>query len=190
MSKKFPEKFQLPIGEASSKKENLAAILTALGDKVRTGGELMVSAQKAGLSDSEAALLIMMLTNAGTIAPARADYDKVDRSPSRRINEAVMELALADDTHRFLASPVIGSALASTFIDRILAADAVRLANATDREIAGAAFDRLASVGRSFRREDEKNALSKDATIEEIAKLVKDFREVRFPRWKAVGIVS
>ena len=190
MSRKLPEKFQLPIGEATPKKEGLGAIMSALGGEVRTGGELIASAQKVGLSDADAALLMMMLINAGTIAPARADYDKVDRSPSRRINQAVMELTLAGDTHRFLASPVIGSAIGATFIDRVLAADAVRLANATDREIAGAAVDRLASVGRNFRREDEKNALSKDATIEEVAKLVKDFRDVRLPRWNALGIVS
>jgi SAM-dependent methyltransferase len=190
MTKTVPKKFQLPIGEAAPKKESLAAILSAFESGVCTGGELLSSAQKAGLSDAETALLTMMLISAGSIAPARADHDKVDRSPSDRINQAVMELTLTADTHRFLASPVIGSALGTTFIDRILAPDVVRLGNATDCEIAGAAFNRLASVGRSFRREEGDNSLPTDANIEEIAKLVREFRDVRFPRWSELGIVS
>ncbi len=126
MTKNVPETFQLPIGEATPKKENLAAIMSALDDEVRTGGELIDFGKKEGMSDAEVVLLMLMLINAGTIAPARADYDNVDRAPSHRINQAVMELSLASDTHRFLASPVIGSALGTTFIDRILAADTVK----------------------------------------------------------------
>jgi hypothetical protein len=190
MSSNVPKKFQLPIGEATPRKDSLEAIMGTLGGDVRTGGELMEAVQKVGLSDAEAALLLMMLINTGTIAPARPDYGKVDRAPSRRINQAVMELTLAADTHRFLASPVIGSALGATLMDRILAADTVRLASAADGEIASAAFDRLAAAGRSFRREEENPALSKAASIDEIAKLVKDFRDVRLPRWSALGIVS
>jgi hypothetical protein len=190
MATTFPGKFQLPIGEATPKKENLEAIMNALDSEIRTGGELINFAGKMGIPDAEVVLLMLMLINAGIVSPARPDSDRVDRAPSRRLNQAVMELTLVADTHRYLASPVIGSALGTTFIDRILAADTIKSADATDGEIAAAAFDRLASVGRSFRRENENSALSRDATIEEIAKLARDFRDTRLPRWRALGIIA
>jgi len=98
-----------------------------------------------------------------------------------------MELTLSSDSHRFLACPVLGSAVGVPFVDRIVAPDAAK-PKVSDNDVAGLAFDRLASAGQSFRREGK--ALPKtEPNIKEIAKVVKDFREVRLPRWQALGAI-
>jgi SAM-dependent methyltransferase len=188
MAKELPEKFQLPIGEITPKKETIAAVFEALGDKVRKGGELIAAGEKAGLRDADVILLVILMLNSSAITPARPDHDKVDRAASQRLNNVVMELTLAADTHRFLASPVLGSAIGVPFFDRIVAPDAVRSPKASDVEIAGQAFDRLASAGQSFRR-DGKSLAKDDANLKEIAKVVNDFREIRLPRMRTLGVV-
>ena len=111
MNKEFPEKFQLPIGELAPKKETYSALLAAVSGKVCTGGELLATAEKAGLREPDTMLLLLLLVNAGVIQPARPDHAKVDRSASHRLNGLIMETTASADTHRFFASPVLGSSL-------------------------------------------------------------------------------
>jgi hypothetical protein len=155
---------------------------------VKKGGDLVAACEKAGLRDADVILLVLLLINGGAIAPTRPDHDTMDRSSSHRLNELVMELTLAADTHRFLACPVLGSAIGVPFVDRIVGPDAAKSPKASDNEVAGLAFDRLASAGQSFRR-DGKALAKNDENIKEIAKVVKDFREVRLPRWQALGAI-
>jgi SAM-dependent methyltransferase len=188
MNKDFPEKFQLPIGELAPKKETYTALLAAVSGKVCTGGELLATAEKAGLREPDTMLLLLLLVNAGVIQPARPDHATVDRSASHRLNGLIMETTASADTHRFFASPVLGSSLAAPFIDRIVGPDIIKQPFARDGDLARSAFDRLGAAGQSFRRDGQ--VLEKTPqNIGEIEKLVTEFRTVRLPRWQNLGAV-
>jgi SAM-dependent methyltransferase len=184
--KDVPEKFQLPIGEVIPKKETVSALLSAIGSTACPAGELLAAGEKAGLREADTMLLLLLLLNVGVILPARPDHAKVDRGASHRLNAAVMELTASADTHRFFASPVLGSAVPVPFIDRIVGPDLIRRPLAPGSEIARLAFERLEAKGQSFRREGQ--VLAKTAEgIAEIAKLIAEFRELRLSRWRNLG---
>jgi SAM-dependent methyltransferase len=189
MSKDFPEKFQLPIGEIAPKKESYTTLLSAIGSKVCSGGELLAAGEKAGLREPDTMLLLLLLLNAGVILPARPDHARVDRSASHRLNNLVMELTASADTHRFFASPVLGSALAVPFIDRIVGPDALKQPFARDSDLARLAFERLEAAGQSFRRDGQVLAKTPE-TVAEVTKLVTEFHALRLPRWRSLGAVS
>jgi hypothetical protein len=84
---------------------------------------------------------------------------------------------------------VLGSAIGTSFVDRVVGPDAVKAANGSDADIAKLAFDRLASAGQSFRRDGK--ALDKsDANVAEIAKIVHEFRDARLPMWQSLGLLQ
>jgi SAM-dependent methyltransferase len=186
-NKDFPEKFQLPIGEVAPKKETFAALFSAVGTAC-TGGDLLTAGQKAGLREPDTMLLVLLMVNAGVILPARPDHAKVDRGASHRLNSAIMEMTALADTHRFFASPVLGSAIPVPFIDRIVGPDVIRRPLAPSSEIARLAFERLEAAGQSFRRDGQVLAKTPE-NIAEIAKLVAEFREQRLSRWRGLGVL-
>jgi SAM-dependent methyltransferase len=188
MNKELPEKFQLPIGDIAPKKEAVAALLSAIGSRAATGGELIAAGEKAGLREPDTMLLLLLLANAGVILPARPDHVRVDRSASQRLNSTIMEMTASADTHRFFASPVLGSAIPIPFIDRVVGPDAVKQPFARDSELARLAFERLEAAGQGLRR-DGKVLEKTPENIGEIAKLVTEFRELRLSRWRSLGAV-
>ena len=133
-------------------------------------------------------LLILLLTNGACITPARRDYATVDRSASERLNALVFGLTPAADSHRFVASAVLGSAMGAGFVDRVIGP----LANGSaikDTEVAAKAFELLEKAGQQFRR-DGKLMENSEANIAEISTLVREFRDTRLPLWRSLGIVA
>jgi hypothetical protein len=100
-----------------------------------------------------------------------------------------MELTLSADTHRFLASPVLGSAVRANFLDRIVAPLLVRNSQVDDIKIAGAAFDRVMESGQHLIQHGRPMAKN-DENLREVARTVREFREVRLPRWRALAILD
>jgi SAM-dependent methyltransferase len=187
MNDAVPEKFQLPIGELKPKPELMAKLMAGIGNKPLSGDQIIEAGIKADLKEPDAILYLLLLVNNGIVLPARKDFAKVDRAPSLRLNKTIMDMSAASDTHRFLASPVLGSAIGAGFVDRIFSPQLDAQPKADDTKVAGMAFDFLAKSGQSFRREGkaiEKN----DANIGEIAKVAKEFRDQRLPRWKTLGV--
>ncbi|MGI8526482.1 MAG: class I SAM-dependent methyltransferase [Pseudolabrys sp.] len=188
-SKDLPEKFPMPIGEVTPKKETLAALTATMAEKPATGAELIAAGAKAGIREGDVILLILLLVNGSIITPGRADHAGADRSASRRLNDLMFELAPAADSHRFVTSPVLGSAIPAAFVDRLIAPLVLKSPKADDAEIARQTFDRIAKAGQSFRRDGK--ALEKtDENVASIVGLVKEFREQRLPRWRALGVVD
>jgi len=184
----LPEKFRLPIGEVTPKKESLAALMQALATKPASGAELMDAGRKCGINENDVILLILLLTNGACITPARRDYATVDRSASERLNALVFGLTPAADSHRFVASAVLGSAMGAGFVDRVIGP----LANGSaikDTEVAAKAFELLEKAGQQFRR-DGKLMENSEANIAEISTLVREFRDTRLPLWRSLGIVA
>ncbi len=99
-----------------------------------------------------------------------------------------MDMSLSADSHRFLASPVLGSAIGAGFVDRVFAPSISASPKTNDVAIAEQAFDRLAKAGQSFRREGK--AIPKDdQNVKEIAAAVAEFRKSRLPRWQGLGVL-
>jgi SAM-dependent methyltransferase len=188
MSDSVPEKFQLPIGELKPKPESMAALMKGIGSNAITGEEIIAAGMKAGLKEPDAILYLMLLVNGSTLLPARRDHASVDRKPSRQLNSTIMEMSAAADTHRFLASPVAGSAIGTGFAERVFAQAAATSPKASDSDIAGLAFDRLAKSGQSFRREGKPIAKNSES-LKEIGAAVGDFRKQRLPRWQSLGLI-
>lgn len=188
MSDAVPDKFQLPIGELKPKTEIMAPLMKGIGTKPMTGEEIIAAAGKAGLKEPDAILYLLLLVNSGVLLPARKDYASVDRKPSHLLNATIMEMSASADTHRFLASPVLGSAIGAGFVDRIFAPSIAASAKANNTAIAEQAFDRLAKAGQSFRREGKPIEKNKES-LDEIGKAVGDFRDQRLPRWQNLGVL-
>lgn len=187
MSDSVPDKFQLPIGELKPKPEMMTELMKGISTAPMSGEEVLAAATKAGLKEADAILYLLLLVNGGTLLPARSDHATVDRAPSRQLNSVIMDMSISADTHRFLASPVLGSAIGAGFVDRIFAPGVASSPKAADTEIAELAFDRLAKAGQSFRRDGK--PIAKDATsLKEIASAVGDFRKNRLPRWQNLGV--
>lgn len=189
MAKELPEKFAMPAGEITPKREVLDALVDCMRHKPASGADLIAAAEKAGAREPDAVLLLLILVQSGVVGPVRPDHATVDRSASLRLNETILNLTAAGDTHRFVSSPVQGSAFAANFIDRLVAPLIAKSPKDTDAAIAGQAFDRLKSAGRGFYREGR--ALEKtDENLEEIARAIKEFREQRLPQWYALGAIE
>lgn len=188
MNDAVPEKFQLPIGELKPKPEIMTELMKGIGAKPVTGEEIIAASIKAGLKEPDAILYLLLLVNGGVLLPARKDYANVDRKPAQLLNATIMEMSESSDSHRFLASPVLGSAIGAGFIDRIFAPGAAKSPKASDAEIAENAFDRLAKAGQSFRRDGKPIAKDKDS-VKEIGAAAGDFRKNRLPRWQTLGVI-
>jgi SAM-dependent methyltransferase len=188
MSDAVPEKFQLPIGELKPKPELMTKLMENIGQKPLSGEQIIEAGIKADLKEPDAILYLLLLVNNGIVLPARKDFAKVDRAPSHRLNKTIMEMSAASDTHRFLASPVLGSAIGAGFVDRIFGPQFETDPKANDTKVASMAFDYLTKSGQSFRR-DGKPIEKNEANIAEIAKVAKEFREQRLPKWKTLGVV-
>lgn len=187
MTADVPEKFQIPIGEMSLKRDAVSAFLNLMNGKVTSGADLLVGCEKIGLRYGETIALAQLLINSGLASPARPDSGRVDRSSSQRLNDLVFDISLSMDTHRFLASPVLGSAVAASFVDRVVAPIVKDNPSASDAEVANQAFERLTPLGQSFRLNGE--ALRKnEESVRAVTSLVTDFRAIRFPVWEAIGI--
>ena len=189
MDKDLPEKFTLPVGEMKPKREALMLLTNRMRDKPTSGGDLIAAGEKVGLRESEVALLLILLVQGGQVAPSRPDHATVDRSASDRLNDTIMALPVEGDTHQFLCSPVQGSAFTTPFVDRLVAPLIAKSPNESDAKIARQGFERLEKLGRGFYREGK--VLEKtDQNIQEIAGAVKEFRDLRLPRWRALGVIG
>lgn len=187
MTADLPEKFQAPIGEISIKRDVVSGLLNLMTGKVTSGADLLVGCEKIGLRYGETVAVLQLLINSGLVSPARPDSSEIDRVGSHRLNDLVFDISLSRDAHRFLASPVLGSAIAASFVDRVVAPIVKDNPTASDTEVAIQAFDRLAPMGQSFQLNSR--ALRKtDESVREVARQVKDFRANRLRLWEAIGI--
>jgi SAM-dependent methyltransferase len=188
MSDTVPEKFQLPIGELKPKPEIMTELMKSIGSEPVTGDTVLAAAIGAGLKESDVILYLLLLVNSNVLLPARKDYASVDRKPAQQLNATIMEMSAASDTHRFLASPVLGSAIGAGFVDRIFAPSLAGTPGVENVAVAEQAFDRLTKTGQSFRRDGK--LIAKDtASLKEIGDAVGDFRQHRLPRWQNLGVV-
>jgi SAM-dependent methyltransferase len=184
-----PERIRIPLGEAPVNAAIMQAVWDCVATKAATGAELFAAATKAGAKDEHVWQLIEMLVHAATLLPGRPDAAQVDGAASRRLNHTVMDLALSADSHRYLASPVLGSAIGTSLLERVVApllvgdpmlddatlvARALARANGLDADVAG--------QDRAPEKDDQKRAT--------LVRAVRQFRDQRLPRWRSLKVID
>jgi predicted O-methyltransferase YrrM len=189
MDKDIPEKLRVPIGELAPKKEIARAVIDRLRLGPAAGTDLAAVATKAGATEANVWTLLQLQVNAGLIAPASAGHALADRAPARRMNNAVLELALGGDTHRYLATPVIGGAVSTNQLERLAAYTLAQDPKADDRKVAGSIFEHMKANGQGIMR-DGKPVQKNAESLAEVTNYVKDFRNQRLPRWRALKLVD
>src|SRR5262249_47657284 len=130
-----------------------------------------------------------ILIHNGVVAPCRPNFASVDRGPSERLNRVILDLAFAGDTHRFLAAPVLGSAIGTNYLDRVAASVLCENKKMNDATAAGTIFDRLDKAGNRLIRDGKPMDRSQE-TLRELENHVGQFRAVALPSWQALGTLS
>jgi SAM-dependent methyltransferase len=185
-SKEPPPKVRVPIAEISIKKEVANAVWACVQEKPATGTEIVAAAGKAGAKEQDVWRLIEIWVHGKLISPGLPGA--ADGAAARRLNKTVMEMSLAADTHHYLASPALGSAIHASFLDRVVAPLLSNQERVDDMSIAEQVYDRLVAFGQRPWRHSK--AMERNAgNFREIAQSVREFRELRLPRWRAIGVV-
>ncbi len=184
----LPEKWPIPAGEATIKPEIVHAIVDRLQDGPATAADLLAAATAAGVSEANVAPTTEILVHAGIIMPARGD-GAGDATAAWRLNQVVFDAALHGDTHRYVAAPALGSAIATTYFERLAAPLVCDNPQADSESVASLMFDRLEGTGRVVRRGDK--PIKRDAEgLAEIARLVETFRAQALPLWRRLGVIG
>lgn len=180
-------KLTSPVGELKLDTAIIASLVGMISTIPIAGSTFLANALKAGLLEQDSRTLLMLLVNSNVVTPARSDHATVDRAPSERLNAAIMEMSIRADTHGFLASPILGSAVSATFADRIAAGLSAQLATTDTQTLANAAFRKLAAHGQHFLR-DGKVIEPTPENVSFIADIFGDFIKQRRSVWKDWGL--
>jgi len=184
-----PEEWQIPAGTARVKPEVLDSILAALSAGPTTLGEVRAKAVAAGTADADVPAVLDILVHNGVVLPARSDHATLDRKPAHRLNQVLAELAGKDDTHRFLAAPVLGSAVGVSHFDRIVAPKLAQDEASDDVTHAKAVYEILESSGKRIMR-DGKPVDDPTTAVSELTGVVAGSRRQGLQRLRALGAVS
>jgi SAM-dependent methyltransferase len=182
--KELPEKWPIPSGGVIVKPQVVEAIVSRLQQGPARGAELLALGTKADISTEELPTILEILVHNGVVTPCRPDFASVDHSASRRVNQAVLDLALSGDTHRFLAAPILGSAIGASYFERVAALVLGEDQAVDDDTAAGRMLDRLEGVGRVVLRDGQ------PLNRKEAAKLIREFRSSSLPRWQNLGVLG
>ena len=185
--KELPKKWPLPWGEVILKPEVLE-VVEAMVARLQRGpapsDEIMALGAKASIGAEELPTILEILIHNGLVTPCRPDFGTVDRSASWRLNNAIFDLALAGDTHRYLAAPILGSAIGASYLERIASLVLCEDHDTDDVTAAGRMLDRLEEEGRLLLR-DGQPMNRKDVEV-----LLHEFRETGLPHWRRLGMLD
>ena len=177
----------VPVGSATFKVEGVAAILDRLRQGPATHKELEAAGATANIPAGDIATMLMVMVHNNVIAPCRPDRGQ-SAEAARRLNEVVLELARGNDSHRFLASPVLGSAIGTGYPDRVISAILVERPELSDADTVTALAELLDKAGKSLMRDGKKLELDSDV-VAELTGTVSRVRQ-NHARWRALGILA
>lgn len=142
--------------------------------------------EKKGVPKVDLPGVLEILINAGVMRICRSDHASLDREPARKLNRAVFELALGDDTHRFLASPVLGSAIYASYTERLL--EQLLLSESLETPVtAFSAYEFLQRYGKQIK--DSGTPVDDVAAAQEkLSTLLAETRNRVLPTWRRLGI--
>ncbi|MBX3501690.1 MAG: methyltransferase regulatory domain-containing protein [Alphaproteobacteria bacterium] len=184
----MPTSLKTPLGEIRPPGRVLDAMCRCVEGKVVHGATLIDAATNLGLKEERARTLVELLVHNKLIRPARSGVTLIDRSVALRLNDIVMDLSMSADTHRYLASPVLGSAIPASQAERILVPLLADALAGDELAIAQAAMDRIGRSGQSFMR-DGRPVENNPENVKALAGFVCEFRTTRLPRWRMLGVI-
>ncbi len=185
-TRSIPDRLKAPAGEIGLSGDLRDALWERIDGRTPTGAELLDAGHAIGEHGDRILPIINLLVHNSILHPARSPAEGAVAS-ARRFNEAVFALSRGGDTHRYLASPVLGSGLPVNYPERILPPLLEAMPSVSDGCIAEAAFDQAQAAGQHFLREGisvEKD----DDSLRELAAFVHEFRRNRLPRWRMLGV--
>jgi len=185
MGAEVPETLPVPAGQVTPVREGMDAILQGLADGPAKATDLIEAGKEAGIQPANIFRIFDILVHNTIIHPVRPNYETLDRAPSRRLNSAIMALTASGDTHQYLSSPVLGSAIACTYFDRLVASLFLDNTESNDQSIAEEVLRRLDASGFKL----QKDGQPVDDSLEAITKLTSEFRTQRLPQWCSLGLI-
>jgi SAM-dependent methyltransferase len=189
LPKPLPETWRIPSGTAKLKDATVNSILAHLAGGPATAGALRAMGKEAGIADGEVPAVLDVLIHNAVVTPCRPDFAALDHGTSQRVNGAIVELALAGDTHRYLAAPVLGSAISTSYFERLAGPVVLEHDGADDSAIAALVFDHFERASKRVMRSG-KPLERNDETLSEMAGMIREFRESSLPRWRDLGVLT
>jgi hypothetical protein len=181
-----PQSFSVPAGTATPNQDRLKAILERLSAGPAVGADLVAAGKSVGGEMGGVYRLLEILVHNNVVYPARPDFEQLDHEPAQRVNRATLSLAARGNTHHYLASPVLGSAVPCGYVDRLVAA--ALLQDGTDQgdgQLAEQLVQILSAAGLKLERDGQ--PVTDD--VKEMGKHTEEFRSQRLPRWHALGLI-
>jgi SAM-dependent methyltransferase len=185
IEKAVPDKLRVPAGEAKPSRLMIDTVLQRLANGPATASELIKALETTPGGSAGVFRLLEILVHHSIIHPARPNHDAIDRTPSHLLNKATLALAASGNTHHYLASPVLGSAIACGYFDRLVAPLVWDGVQKNDELVAEDVLRLLSAAG--FRLEKDGEPVEDE--LETLAKHTSEFREVRLPHWRALGLI-
>ncbi|WP_371348260.1 methyltransferase regulatory domain-containing protein [Ancylobacter sp. IITR112] len=179
------ESWKVPAGEARPRPGLVDAVVSLLSEGTATGQEIIERAGAEGFAASDVPIVIELMVENGAALPCRRDGGAQDQSAARRLNAAVCAMAGATDTHRFLAAPVAGSAIATAQFDRLALPALLANPDAPSADIAARVIGQTESTGHKIRRNGR--ALGA-ADAGELGELIEKLRAGPVPLWRRLGV--
>ncbi|MCK0206661.1 class I SAM-dependent methyltransferase [Starkeya koreensis] len=182
----LPESWPIPAGTARPAPGLVEGAVARLRQGPATGGELMTLLAHIAQTEVDVRIVCEILIENHLLVPARPAGSASDPAAAARLNEVVGNLSLKADTHRFFASPVLGSAVGVSQFDRLALPLLERNAGAGAEELAGLALARVTESGLNIRRRGKTG----DATAGDLIDLAENLRGQTAPMLRNLGIGS
>lgn len=179
------EAWKIPAGEARPRPGLVGAIVGRLREGPATGKEILERTGAEGFAEGDVQIVLELLVENVAVLPCRRDGGTQDHDAAHRLNAAVCEMASVEDTHRFLATPVAGSAISTSQFDRLALPLLLADENASSADIAAMVIARIEATGRKMRRNGQPIEAS-DAP--ELAALIDTLRTNVLPIWRHLGM--
>jgi hypothetical protein len=177
------EKWPVPCGEVMLKMPLLEAIVSRLRLGPAAVSDLLALGTEQGFGEDHLSIILDVLIHDGLLAPCRPDFENIDRSASQRLNDIVFDYTLSGDTHRFVAAPLLGSAIGASYFERVAASVFRDNHDLNDAAAADCIIKRLESDGHLLLRE------GKPMSRDEMAALYGEFRTVGLRHWQNLGVL-
>lgn len=182
--KQLSEKWTVPCGEIVLKIPFVEAVVSQLRQGPATVADILTLGTKEGFGAEDLLTVIEVLIHNGLLTPCRSDFETVDRSASQRLNNIVFDYALNGDTHRYVAAPLLGSAIGASYFERVAASVLREHHDVNEATAADCMTKSLEADGHLLLRE------GKLMTRDEVASLFVEFRESGLRHWRNLGVLQ
>lgn len=181
--------FKLPSGETKGKEELYEPLFDALDEGPKTFGELSKLAPFAQVSSGMWEQMAALLAASGQALVFNKPAAPASGAQALAMNRALAAHARYGDDYQVMASPLLGSAVATGLIERMLyAALSKGISEDDPAKLARAVWGMLGPLGRRIVK-DGKELTTAEENLPEIEKGIREIIEMRMPIWRKLGMI-